>query len=182
MKLLHYGSIPNLITLTRLVLVPVIVAMITAGRWKEVFVLFVIAGLSDALDGWIAKTFDLRTDLGAYLDPLADKALLVSIYVALAIVAEVPPWLAVLVVSRDLMIIGAFLVSWLLGKPIAVRPILVSKLNTGAQIAFAAAVLAIKAFEVPAGIWLDLGSYGVAILTFLSLSAYFAQWIRHMSL
>jgi len=182
MKLLHYTSIPNLISLGRLALVPVIVAMITAERWKEVFVLFVIAGLSDALDGWIAKTFDLRTDLGAYLDPLADKALLVSIYVALAIVSEVPPWLAILVVSRDLMIIGAFMVSWLLDRPIAVRPILISKLNTGAQIGFAAAVIAIKAFELPIGVWFDVGVYAVATLTFLSMGAYFAQWLRHMSL
>ncbi len=182
MKLLHYSSIPNLISLARLALVPVIVALITAERWKEVFVVFVIAGASDALDGWIAKTFDLRTDLGAYLDPLADKALLVSIYVALAIVAEVPPWLAILVVSRDLMIIGAFMVSWFLDKPIKVRPILISKLNTGAQIGFAAAVLAIKAFELPIGAWFDLGAYAVATLTFLSMGAYLAQWVRHMSL
>jgi len=182
MKLLHYSSIPNLISLGRLLLVPVIVAMITAERWTEVFVLFVIAGLSDALDGWIAKTFDLRTDLGAYLDPLADKALLVSIYVALAIVSEVPPWLAILVVSRDLMIIGAFMVSWFLDKPIAVRPILISKLNTGAQIGFAATVLAIKAFDIPIGAWFDLGIYGVAALTVLSMGAYFTQWVRHMSL
>jgi cardiolipin synthase len=182
MKLLHYSSLPNLISLGRLLLVPVIVALITAERWKEAFVVFVIAGISDALDGWIAKTFDLRTVLGAYLDPLADKALLVSIYVALAIVAAVPPWLAILVVSRDLMIIGAFMVSWFLDKPIAVRPILISKLNTGAQIGFAAAVLAVKAFEIPIGVWFDLGVYGVATLTFLSMCAYFVQWVRHMSL
>jgi cardiolipin synthase len=182
MKFLHYGSIPNLITLGRLLLVPVIVAMITAERWKEVFVVFVIAGASDALDGWIAKTFDLKTDLGAYLDPIADKALLVSIYVALAIVSEVPPWLTILVVSRDLMIIGAFMISWLLAKPMAVRPILISKVNTGAQIAFAAAVIAIKAFDIPIGIWFDIGVYAVAALTGLSMAAYFAQWVRHMSL
>jgi cardiolipin synthase len=182
MNLLNFGSVPNLITLVRLLLVPLIVAMITAERWNLVFGLFVVAGLSDALDGWIAKTFDLKTDLGAYLDPLADKALLVSIYVALAIVAAVPPWLTILVVSRDVMIIGAFMVAWLLGKPIAVRPILVSKLNTGAQLGFAAAVLAIKAFDVPVGTWFDLGVYVVATLTFVSLAAYFAQWVRHMSL
>jgi cardiolipin synthase len=182
MKLLHYSSIPNLITIGRLVLVPVIVAMITAERWTEACIVFVVAGLSDALDGWIAKTFDLRTDLGAYLDPLADKALLVSIYVALAIVAELPSWLAILVVSRDLMIIGAFMVSWFLDKPIAVRPILVSKLNTAAQIGFAAAVLAIKAFDIPVGVWFDFGVTTVAILTVLSMGAYFAQWVRHMSL
>lgn len=182
MNFLHYSSIPNLISLGRLLLVPIIVSMITAQRWMEACIVFVIAGLSDALDGWIAKTFDLRTELGAYLDPLADKALIVSIYVALAIIAELPATLAILVVSRDLMIVGAFMISWFLDKPIAIRPLLVSKLNTAAQIGFAAAVLGVKAFEVPTGIWFDIGVYAVAVLTLASTGAYFAQWVRHMSL
>ena len=82
-----YNSLPNLITLARLGLVPIIIAMISAGRWKEACLIFIVAGVSDAVDGWMAKTFNLRTELGAYLDPVADKALLVSIYVALAVVA-----------------------------------------------------------------------------------------------
>ena len=74
-----YTSLPNLITLGRLVLVPVVIAMISAQRWEVACVIFVLAGVSDAVDGWLAKTFDLRTELGAYLDPVADKALLMSI-------------------------------------------------------------------------------------------------------
>jgi cardiolipin synthase len=181
MKLFHYRIIPNLITLGRLALVPVIISMITAQRWKEACIFFIIAGISDALDGWIAKTFDLRTELGAYLDPLADKALIVSIYVALAIAAVVPATLAILVVSRDLMIIGAFMVSWVLEKPMAVRPLLVSKLNTLAQLTFAATVLGVKAFDLPTGAWFGILVYIVAALTLLSVGAYFLQWIRHMS-
>ena len=91
----------NLITLGRLGLVPAIISMIAAQRWQAACVLFILAGVSDALDGWIAKTFDLRTQLGAYLDPLADKALIVSIYVALAIVGVVPATIAIIVVARD---------------------------------------------------------------------------------
>ena len=90
MKFSLFGSLPNLISLGRLLLVPAIIALIAAQRWREAFVCFIIAGVSDALDGWLAKTFDLRTELGAYLDPIADKALLVSIYVALAIVGAIP--------------------------------------------------------------------------------------------
>src|ERR1700736_645055 len=93
----HYRSLPNLIPLGRLVLVPAIVAMIAAQRWKEACIVFIIAGLSDAVDGWLANTFDLRSELGAYLDPLADKALIVSIYVSLVYFAVLPVPIAILV-------------------------------------------------------------------------------------
>jgi len=107
--------------------------MIAEERWKEACIVFIIAGISDAVDGWIAKTFDLRTELGAYLDPLADKALIVSIYVALAIVAVLPATLVILVVARDMMIIGAFMISLVMRKPVKVKPLMISKLNTAAQ-------------------------------------------------
>ncbi len=73
MKFFKIGSLPNLISLGRLILVPAIISLIAAHRWKEAFICFIIAGASDALDGWIAKTFDLRTQLGAYLDPLLQR-------------------------------------------------------------------------------------------------------------
>ena len=178
----YYRSLPNLITLGRLVLVPAIVAMIAAQRWKEACIVFIIAGLSDAVDGWLANTFDLRSELGAYLDPLADKALIVSIYVSLAIVAVLPATIAILVVARDIMIIGAFMISVIMRKPIRVKPLTISKLNTAAQISFAAMVLGGKAFDFPAGAWFDVSLYGVAALTLASTAAYFGQWIKHMNL
>ena len=105
------------------------------------FIVFVIAGVSDAIDGFLAKRFDMATELGAYLDPLADKALLVSIYVTLAMLGKMPAWLTIVVVSRDIMIVGAIVLSWVLGKPVTIRPLRVSKLNTAAQIVLAALVL-----------------------------------------
>lgn len=173
-------NLPNLITLGRLFLVPVIVAAITGGYWIEAFIVFAIAGASDALDGWLAKTFSLQTELGAYLDPVADKTLLVAIYVALGIAAAVPPWLAILVVSRDIMIVGAVMISWVLGKPVQVAPLFVSKVNTTVQIAFAALVLAMRAFGWPGGLLLEGAIALVAALTLLSAGAYLAPWIRHM--
>ncbi len=177
-----YTSLPNLITLARLGLVPVVIAMISAGRWPEACITFVIAGLSDAVDGWLAKTFNLRTELGAYLDPLADKALLVSIYVALSVVGTLPAWLAIIVAARDVMIIGAFMISWLMNKPMAIKPLWVSKLNTAAQIGFAALVLGAKAFQFTLGPWFTVFAACVAALTLASLAAYLAGWARHMSL
>jgi cardiolipin synthase (CMP-forming) len=177
-----YNSLPNLITLARLGLVPVIIAMISAGRWPAACLIFIVAGLSDAVDGWLAKTFNLHTELGAYLDPVADKALLVSIYVALSVYGAVPSWLAIAVVARDVMIIGALIISWLMDRPVAIRPLWISKANTAAQIAFAAAVLGAKAFQFTLGPWFIVSAVAVAALTLASLAAYLALWARHMSL
>ena len=177
----YFRSLPNLISLGRLALVPAIIAMIATERWKEACIVFIIAGLSDAADGWIAKTFDLRTELGAYLDPVADKALIVSIYVALAIAGVLPATIAILVVARDMMIIGAFMISLVMRKPVKVKPLMISKLNTAAQISFAAMVLGVKAFGLPSGAWFDISLYFVAALTLASMAAYFVQWVRHMN-
>lgn len=174
-------TIPNLITIFRLILVPVVIVAIMQGRWSAAFILFVVAGVSDGVDGFIAKRFDMRSEFGAYIDPLADKALLVSIYVTLAIVGVLPSWLAIVVVSRDLMIVAAVLLSWVMARPVTIRPLMVSKLNTAAQIAFAALMLATKAFGLDAGLLRDLGMVAVAALTVASVAAYLAGWLRHMT-
>ena len=175
-----FASLPNLITLGRLVLVPMIMVMISSQRWLEAFIIFVVAGVSDGVDGWLAKTFNLRTELGAYLDPLADKALLMSIYVALAINGTLPAWIAILVVSRDIIIFAAVIVSWLIDLPLPIHPLLISKLNTTAQIAFAGTVLGAKAFGFATVGWLDLMLYCVGALTIASWAAYFAIWLKHV--
>src|SRR3977135_520811 len=104
------------------------------------FAIFVIAGVSDAVDGFLAKRFNMASELGALLDPPADKKLLVSSYLALRSWGAGPPWIVTLLVSRELMIVTAVIVSWLVGKPIPMKPLMVSKLNTVAQVAFAALV------------------------------------------
>src|ERR1700745_729970 len=102
-------NLPNFISLVRLLLVPLQIWLIYVGRYGFAFWILVAAGISDALDGFIAKRFDRRTRLGALLDPVADKVLLVSVYVTLGIAGQIWPWLVVLVVFRDVMIIGGFL-------------------------------------------------------------------------
>lgn len=174
------ANLPNLITLMRLALVPVVITLIVQPKWGLAFVLFVIAGVSDAIDGWLAKRLDLRSELGAWLDPLADKALLVSIYIALAVTGVIPAFIAILVVSRDVMIIAGVLVAVLLDRPLPIKPLWVSKINTTVQIAFASAVLAAKAFDLPLGLWFEGSVWIVAALTVLSAGAYVRQWLRHM--
>ncbi|MBN8959663.1 MAG: CDP-alcohol phosphatidyltransferase family protein [Rhizobiales bacterium] len=174
-------SIPNIITLIRILLVPVIVWAIASGQMKIAFGIFVIAGVSDAVDGFLAKRFNMASELGALLDPLADKALLVSIYVALGIWGAFPRWIVILVVSRDIMIVGAVIISWLFGKPMPMKPLMVSKLNTAAQVALAALVLAALGFNFSASPYELILMAGVAILTLLSVAFYLVEWLRHMS-
>jgi len=174
-------SIPNLITLARILSVPVMVWAIMTGWMLAAFLLFLAAGVSDAIDGYLAKRFGMTSELGAYLDPLADKALIVSIYVSLGIVGMVPIFLVILVVSRDIMIISAFMLAWLVGRPMPVRPLLVSKANTVAQILLAILILAEHAFGLDFGFVSRLTMAAVALLTLLSIAFYLAEWVRHMN-
>ncbi len=174
-------SIPNIITLGRILLVPFIVWAIASNQLEIAFAIFIIAGVSDAVDGFLAKRFNMSSELGALLDPVADKALLVSIYMALGIWGAIPRWIVILVVSRDIMIVGAVIVSWLFGKPIPMKPLMVSKLNTVAQVAFAALVLASLGFGFNSTPY-DLILMGfVTVFTLLSVSFYLVEWARHMS-
>lgn len=174
-------TIPNLITVGRLFLVPLVIVMIVNARWDFAFILFVVAGVSDAIDGFLAKRCGMASELGAWLDPIADKALIVSIYITLALVGAVPIWLVILVVSRDLMIVAAVLLSWLLDRPVTIAPIMVSKLNTAAQIAFAALALGSRAFGIDPGPAAVVAELVVALLTLASMTAYLAFWLRHMA-
>jgi len=174
-------SIPNLITLGRILLVPVVIWAITAGEYRGAFILFLAAGISDAIDGFLAKRFGMTTELGAYLDPLADKAMLVSIYVALGVTEAIPRWLVILVVSRDIMIVSAVILSWVVDKPLPLKPLKVSKLNTVAQIALACVVLASLGFDFNAEIAVWTLTALVTALTLLSIAFYVVEWVRHMN-
>jgi cardiolipin synthase len=174
-------SIPNLITLGRILLVPIVVWAISSGAMWIAFVLFLAAGVSDGVDGFLAKRFNMTTELGAYLDPLADKALIVSIYLTLGINGEIPRWLVILVVSRDILIVGGIMLAWVVGKPFTIKPLLVSKLNTVAQIAFACVVLGSLGFKIEAHALTVVLMGLVTALTLLSVAAYVAEWVRHMN-
>lgn len=174
-------NVPNFITICRILLVPVTVWLIINQAYGFAFAAFAIAGLSDAVDGLIARRFRLQTELGAYLDAIADKALLVSIFVSLGVLAELPSWLVILVVTRDILIVGAVVLAWLLDKPMEMRPSLLSKVNTTGQIMLAVAVLAALAFEWQLAHVLTGGEMAVAALTFASGALYMRDWVKHMS-
>jgi cardiolipin synthase (CMP-forming) len=170
-----YAALPNLISLARLLAVPLAVWLIVSDRLGVAFWLFVAAGISDALDGFLAKHLDLRSELGAYLDPLADKALLTSVYVTLGYEGHMASWLVILVVFRDVLIIGGAILYQTLTGALRMQPLLISKLNTAAQIALAAVVLAQSGLGVDYGIDTLLVPV-VAATTLASGGAYLVVW------
>ena len=173
-------NIPNLLTIARIFAVPIVVWLIASGEHLAAFWLFSIAAVTDGLDGAIARSFNQRTELGAYLDPVADKALLVSIYVTLAILGDIPRALAIAVVFRDVVIVGAVILTWLIDRPFPIDPLKISKLNTLAQLLFAALVLGARGYGLDLGAVETAGAYLVGALTLASAGAYLAAFIRHM--
>lgn len=171
--------LPNLITLGRLFLVPALVYFVMLDQVAAAFWIFVLAGASDAVDGLLAKRLDAVTRLGTYLDPLADKALLVAAYITLGMQGELPLWLVILVVSRDLMIVGGALLYQVIMHELNPRPLAISKLNTAMQIVLVAVVLGQQ------GLGIDLSEVLVMLLvwatgltTLLSGAAYLITWGR----
>lgn len=174
---------PTAITIVRLLLVPFIVWCLSEGAFDLAFGGLVVAGISDAVDGYLARKLNMKTELGAHLDAVADKALLVSIYVSLAFLKLLPSWLVILVVSRDLLIVGAVVLSRLLRRPLVMAPHMLSKVNTVAQIVLAVAVLGAMALglhpQVAAS--LQVGYIVVGLLTLASGAVYLGLWMRHMA-
>ncbi|MDP4822364.1 MAG: CDP-alcohol phosphatidyltransferase family protein [Aestuariivirgaceae bacterium] len=174
-------NLPNLITLLRILLVPLIIWLIIAGQFWLAFVFFIVAGISDGVEGYIAKHFQLTTELGAYLDPIADKLLLVSIYLSLGLLQYIPAWLVILVATRDVLIVGAVLLARVLDRPVVVQPLMISKINTTGQILLAGVVLGALGFGFADHDLLQIGYFAVGALTIASGGAYLRSWIAHMA-
>ncbi len=164
----------NIITFGRLCAVPLAFWLVLVHRIGDAFWLFIAAGLSDALDGWLARRYGGNA-VGALMDPVADKALLVTMYITLASVGLLPAWLAVLVVFRDLVIVGGVVALTLAGHPVTIRPLSVSKLNTVLQIVLIAASLLDGGFGLAVPGLATLLTWCVVTSTFASGAAY--VWI-----
>lgn len=171
----------NIITIIRFVLVPAVVYAMLTGAWPWAFAGFLAAGVSDGIDGFVARHFNQRSRLGAYLDPMADKLLLVSVFVVLGIMGHLPLWLVVAAVSRDALIIAAVVLSTIVGHPVEMKPLFVSKANTAIQIVLAAVVLGELALAVDLGPVRPTLVVVSGLLTVASAGAYLVAWLRHMS-
>jgi len=168
-------NLPNLITLARLLCVPLAIWLILEARYGVAFWVFVAAGISDALDGYIAKRFDQRTPLGALLDPIADKALLAGVYITLGLADQLPHWLVILVVLRDLLIVGGYL---LIQGTAAPQPLFISKVNTLVQIALIGFVLARLGLGIDEGLLTSLLVGAAAVTTVWSGLSYLVRCVR----
>jgi len=164
-------NLPNIVTFARLCAVPLAFWLVLEHRIGQAFLLFVAAGLSDALDGWLARRYG-GTALGAAMAPVADKALLVTMYVTLAAVGTLPAWLAILVVFRDVLIVGGIIALAVLGHAVIIRPLYVSKVNTALQIVLVAITLLQGAFGLDLPGLGPLLIWGVALTTLASGAAY----------
>lgn len=170
-------TLPNVISFARLCVVPAAIWLVLHHRFGAAFGVFVVAGISDAVDGWLARRRG-GTALGAVLDPLADKTLMVGMYVTLAAIDHLPDWLAILVVFRDLVIVGGVVLLWFTGHGSPIVPLMISKVNTTLQIGLVAVVLGLDSLGLAAWplrealIWLVTGS------TLLSGGAYVVRTVR----
>ena len=164
-------NLPNFLSLLRILLIPVFVIMIMDKLFGWALITFAVAGITDGIDGMIARITHKRTELGAYLDPIADKLLLIAAYVTLAIIEILPSWLAVIVVTRDVIILLGFLVFILLNYRPKIQPSLVSKVTTFFQIS--TILLVLMAGYAP--VFKQLSSiaiYGTTLFTIVSGSHY----------
>jgi cardiolipin synthase len=171
-------QLPNLLSLLRLAAAPFAAWAILAGHDTLALAVFVTAGLTDGLDGFIARHWDFVSRLGAFLDPAADKLLMLATYAALLGVAATPWWLVALVIGRDLAIAAGWLASRLLRLPLRPRPLAIGKLSTLLQIAYAGLVLIILAFSLHAPVLLAGAAGLTGLITLLSGAAYLGLFAR----
>ncbi|MGB8816894.1 MAG: CDP-alcohol phosphatidyltransferase family protein [Rhizobiaceae bacterium] len=174
-------TIPNYITILRLLLVPIVVWAMLTGRELTALFGFIAAGVSDGVDGFIARRWNMKSELGTYMDPIADKLLLVSVFVVLAYQELVPIWLVAMVVFRDALIVSAVMLSAVMENPVEMRPLFVSKANTAAQILLVAVVLAQSGMNVDVMTPIIALTALVALLTAASTAAYLVTWLKHMA-
>ncbi len=127
-------NLPNFLSLARILLIPILIILLINGAFFWALLIFSVAALTDAADGMLARLMQQRTLIGSYLDPIADKLLSGSSFICLAILGLVPGWLAVLVISRDIIILGGLLILFILGRLPKIQPTLASKLTTFFQL------------------------------------------------
>jgi cardiolipin synthase len=172
------SDIPNIITVFRFLLVPPLVLLLLQEQFGLALLIFGVAGFSDGLDGFLAKRFNWASRLGALMDPLADKLLLVSSFITLGWLQRIPLWLVCVVILRDLVIVGGALVYNFRIERLEADPSMVSKLNTVTQIVL---VLAVLLSQVVAGVpylWMDVLLYCVLVTTLWSGFDYVWRWSR----
>jgi cardiolipin synthase (CMP-forming) len=139
--------LPNILTLLRIFLVPVIIILLIQSSFLYALIVFMIAGITDGMDGFLARVLNQKTIVGAYLDPLADKALILSSFITLSVIGIIPSWLTVIVISRDCMILVGISILSLMEVPFEIKPVFVSKVTTTFQLLVVFGALVFKSYS-----------------------------------
>ncbi len=175
-------NIPNLLTLLRILLVPLIVIFLIDEAYLKALITFFISGITDALDGFLARLLHQKTVLGAYLDPIADKALLVTCFLTLSIEGIIPGWLTVVVISRDVIILTGTFILFMMSVSFEIKPILISKITTALQIITVLLVLILKSLPESFDYsWLLFLYWLTALFTIISGLKYISVGMKHYS-
>jgi cardiolipin synthase len=170
--------LPNAISLLRIALIAPILLLIIKGEYPTALLLFVIAGGSDGIDGYLAVRFNWQTRLGALLDPVADKLLVTGLFITLAAMQLIPVWLSVIVILRDVVIFTGAVVYNFLIKPVEGEPSQISKLNTALQLLFLLFVLTRAGFDWPDKITITVLGASVFVTVVISGIDYVWEWTR----
>jgi cardiolipin synthase len=173
-------QVPNMLSALRLAAAPVTAGLLLNEYFQAAFGVFALAGLSDALDGYLARRFDLRTRLGRYLDAIADKALMLAVFVALASLHIVPLWLTLMIIGRDVFILLGVGTAWFAGAPLVVEPLLIGKISTVLQVLYVGLHVAQLAFGWPPFPTAPFDSYVLAAVTMASALSYATVWWQAM--
>ncbi len=172
-------NIPNIISVFRILLVIPVIYLIWKNNWEVAFLLVLLAGVSDGLDGFLARTFHWESELGATLDPMADKILLIAIFIVLGLKGIIPQWFVVLVVIRDAIIIAGLLLYTLMTDEMKIKTLFISKLNTALLIIFVLLHLSnLAMFSFPELIF-NILIVMIVITTIVSGALYVILWIHH---
>ena len=178
MALFRLAWLPNLICVMRILLVVPIVMLLLDRRFEHALLLIVLAGLSDGLDGYLARRFNWITRIGGLLDPLADKLLFVSVFASLSWIGLVPAWLFAVVICRDIVIVsGALAYEYLIG-PVQPNPSRVGKLNTVMALVYLFFVMTAEIYGWPPAVSLLLTGAGVFVVSLVSGLDYVLTWSR----
>jgi len=174
-------TIPNILGFSRLIAAPIVALLVLDRNFDAAFWLFVIAGLTDAIDGPIARWMNATNRFGLFLDPIADKLLVNAAYLSIAFAGLLPLWVALLVFSRDVLIGTGYLASTLMKREVVVDPVRLGKTNTGLQILLVSLALGDVVFDLALADVIRILSVVVAITTTLSGLVYFARWLKSFS-
>jgi len=174
-------TIPNLITLFRIILTPLFIIFLIQGNYRKAFAVFVLAGVSDLADGLIARTWHQKSRLGSYLDPLADKLLMAASFVTLSVYHQIPSWLTVIVLSRDVVLAVGVVIFRLADIPLVIRPSLAGKWTTTFQLTTVGFVLMSKIWAFPPLV-LPVFFWVTGVLTTISGLQYFYRGIKQTNM